>query len=283
MMKQLAIIFLTLILCVPAFAQKNKVVTIEINDKVKIDMVLIEPDTFIRKNYYGDTICHYCHICPVVAKNAYNGHDSIVLSPYYIAKFEVTRKLYSSVMHTDPSYFKQSPSNPYGGYKTTENCPVETVSWYDVQRFIDTLNKLTGQHFRLPTEAEWEYAGWGEHPELKYSGSDNANQVAWTWTASEGFTHDVGSKRPNGYGLYDISGNVSEWCSDWFASDYYVPDTLYNNPTGPAAGRLKVVKGGSWGNDDRFLEIKTRVGYNPNKKSNGIGFRLVMDAEPVKH
>lgn len=280
-MKQLAIIFLTLILCIPTFAQKNKVITIEINNKVKIDMVLIEPDTFIRKNYYGDTICHYCHLCPIVAKNAYNGYYSVVLSPYYIAKIEVTRKLYSSVMHTDPSYFKQDPSNPYGGYKTTENCPVETVSWYDAQRFIDTLNKLTGQHFRLPTEAEWEYASYGGTPTYKYSGSNNMQEVAWK--SGDSNPHNVGGKKPNAYGLFDMSGNVSEWCSDWFASDYYAPDTLYSNPTGPENGKLKVVKGGSWGNDDRFLEIRTRVGCDPNKKSNGIGFRLAMDAEPVKH
>lgn len=145
---------------------------------------------------------------------------------------------------------------------------------------IDTLNKITELDFRLPSEAEWQYAGWGGNPNLKYSGSNDASQVAWTIT--DGFTHNVGTKKPNEYGLYDMSGNVSEWCSDWFSSDYYVTDTLYNNPIGPLSGTFKVVKGGSWGNDKRFLEMNTRVGVRPEERSNGIGFRLALDADQFK-
>ena len=260
---------------------QSKKITIAVNDKVKIDMVLISPDTFVRKNYYGDTVCDYGRICPVMGKGAYNGYDTIVLAPYYMAKFEVTQQLYTTVMHRNPSHFNDD-NNHYGCYGNPELLPVETVSWSDAQAFIDTLNKLTGKHFRLPTEAEWQYAAWGGRPRLKYSGSDTLNVVAWD--IHQGFTHTVGKKRPNGYGLYDMSGNANEWCSDWFSSDYYVPDSLYYRPTGPDSGELKVVKGGSCGSvTARALEVDTRVGVRPEQTSAwGIGVRLAMDAEEVE-
>lgn len=259
-----------------AFPQKDKAITIEINDKIKFDMVYIKSDTFVRKNFYGDTL-YYCQLRPIMGKYAFNGYDTISISDYYIAKLEVTRELYLFIMKQDPSYFKKDSENPYSRWTITNKGPVESISWYDACVFIDLLNQVTGRKFRLPTEAEWEYAAYGGMLSLKYSGSNDAIDVAWKW--GDSYPHDVGSKHPNGFGLYDMSGNVSEWCSDWFSSDYYIPDTLYNNPFGPNTGELKVVKGGSWGNDDRFLEVKTRVGVNPYEKSNGIGFRLAMDAQ----
>lgn len=107
-MKKILITLLVLIIVVHVPAQNNKTITIQVTDKVKFDMVLIQPDTFIRKNIYGDTICHFSHICPVVSKGGYNGYDTIVLKNYYIGKYEVTRNLYSTIMHTDPSYFKRA-------------------------------------------------------------------------------------------------------------------------------------------------------------------------------
>ena len=123
-MKNIILSLLGCTLFLVTSAQPKKI-SIAVNDKVKIDMALITPDTFVRKNYYGDTICDYSRICPVMGKRAHNGYDTIVLAPYYMARFEVTQQLYSAVMHQNPSYF------------------------------IDSLNKLTGKHFRLPTEAEW--------------------------------------------------------------------------------------------------------------------------------
>ena len=123
---------------------QSKKITIAVNDKVKIDMVLISPDTFIRKNYYGDTLCDYGRLSPVMGKGAYNGYDTIVLAPYYMAKFEVTQQLYVTVMHRNPSHFNDD-NNHYGCYGNPELLPVETVSWSDAQAFIDTLNKLTGK------------------------------------------------------------------------------------------------------------------------------------------
>ncbi|MCQ2279781.1 MAG: formylglycine-generating enzyme family protein [Bacteroidales bacterium] len=286
-MKQLAIIFLTLILCVPTFAQKNKVVTIEINDKMKIDMVYIPADTFVRKNFYGDTCRPLgCYLKPVVAKGAYNGTDTIVLSDYYIAKFEVTQLLYETVMHKNPSWYNKTNTpelkNNDFDYRVH---PAERVSWYEAQEFVDSLSALTGRHFRLPTEAEWEYAARAKHYNDHFSGSDDFNEVAWAWDNGGQQTHPVGKLRPNTFGLYDMSGNVEEWCSDWFSPYYYEPDTLYVNPTGPPEGHLKVIRGGSWGvYPNRACELDTRRGEIPTKKTNqGSGIRLVMDAEPVKH
>ena len=153
----LSILGCTLLLVTSA---QSKKITIAVNNKVKIDMVLISPDTFIRKNYYGDTVCDYGRICPVMGKGAYNGYDTIVLAPYYMAKFEVTQQLYATVMHKNPSRFNED-NNPYGSEKHPELLPVESVKWSEAQAFIDSLNKLTGKHFRLPTEAEWQYAAWG--------------------------------------------------------------------------------------------------------------------------
>lgn len=284
-MKQLAIIFLTLILCIPTFAQKNKVITIEINDKVKIEMVYIPADTFVRKNFYGDTCRHY-HLKPVVAEGAYNGYDTIVLSSYYISKFEVTQLVYETVMHKNPSWYNKTNTPVLKYYEFDYRvCPVERLSWYDAQEFVDSLSSLTGRHFRLPTEAEWEYAARAKQYNDRFSGGDNFEELAWAWDNGGQQTHPVGKLRPNAFGLYDMSGNVEEWCSDWFSSYYYQPDTLYVNPTGPSEGHLKVLRGGSWGvYPNRACELDTRRGELPTVKTNqASGIRLVMDAEPVKH
>ena len=152
-MKNIILLLLGCTLFLVTSAQPKKI-TIAVNDKVKIDMVLITPDTFVRKNYCGDTVCDYSRICPVMGKRAYNGYDTIVLAPYYMARFEVTQQLYSAVMHQNPSCWNDN-TNHSACQNTPELLPVEKVSWYDAQTFIDSLNKLTGKHFRLPTEAEW--------------------------------------------------------------------------------------------------------------------------------
>ena len=279
MINRILLSLLVFIVFLDAFAQTKKI-SVEVKGKTKIDMVLIEPHAYVQKNYYGDTVCNYSRICPVRGKNEYNGYDTIVLAPYYMATVEVTQQLYSTVMHKNPSYWNDN-TNHSACQNTPELLPVENVSWYDAQTFIDSLNKHTGKHFRLPTEAEWLYAAWGGCSGQKYSGSDTLIAVAWD--TYQGFTHIVGAKSSNNYGLYDMSGNVWEWCGDWFSSDYYIPDTVYFNPTGPNAGEFKVVKGGSWGSANRrALEVGTRVGCRPEYKSNGIGFRLAMDAEELK-
>lgn len=164
----------------------------------------------------------------------------VYLNSYYISKYEITQQQWYAVVHYNYSYYDKCPT-----------CPVEMVSWGDVQEFTDNLNKLTGKHYRLPTEAEWEYAARGgkRSQHYTYSGSNNSNKVAWHfdyfWTDIER-THRVGEKEPNELGLYDMSGNLMEWCSDWYDPDYY-KQNVTDNPKGPAAGKLKVVRGGGLG------------------------------------
>ena len=157
---------------------------------------------------------------------------SVTLSSYYIGKTEVTQALWKAVMGSNPSNFKGS------------NLPVECVSWNECQEFIQKLNSLTGRNFRLPTEAEWEFAcrGGNNSRGYKYSGSNNLDSVAWYLGNSGGKTHPVATKTPNELGIYDMSGNVFEWCSDWY-DDY----TSYSqtNPKGPQSGSRRVFRGGS--------------------------------------
>ncbi|MBR4838137.1 MAG: SUMF1/EgtB/PvdO family nonheme iron enzyme [Bacteroidales bacterium] len=187
---------------------------------------------------------------------------SVTLNDYYIGKFEVTQELWQAVMGSNPSYFEGN------------NLPVEDVSWNDVQEFIKKLNQKIGANFRLPTEAEWEYAARGGNKSrgYKYSGSNNIG-VAW-YTDNSGYnTHQVGTKSPNELGIYDMSGNVWEWCQDWYGSYSSGSQT---NPTGPASGSRRVLRGGSWGSRARICRVSDRGSSDPGNRYNDYGFRLVL-------
>ncbi len=189
---------------------------------------------------------------------------SVTLSDYYIGKFEVTQKLWKAVMGNDPSYFKGN------------NLPVEQVSWNDVQEFVRKLNQKTGANFRLPTEAEWEYAarGGNKSREYKYSGGSNINDVAWyTSTTNDSGTKPVGTKSPNELGIYDMSGNVYEWCQDWYG-DY--SSGSQTNPTGPSSGSRRVLRGGGWYNSAWSCRVSYRDDINPDRRDNFNGFRLAL-------
>ena len=188
---------------------------------------------------------------------------SVTLSDYYIGKFEVTQELWYAVMGSNPSYFKGN------------NLPVETVSWNDVQEFITKLNQKTGANFRLPTEAEWEYAarGGNKSNSYKYSGSNTIGNVAWYWDNSNSETHQVGTKSPNELGIYDMSGNVWEWCQDWYG-DY--SSGSQTNPIGSSSGSFRVLRGGSWNNRARLCRVSLRNYYFPDRGSYYFGFRLVL-------
>ena len=195
---------------------------------------------------------------------------SVTLSDYYIGKFEVTQELWEAVMGSNPSRFKGSKN------------PVEQVSWNDCQSFIRKLNQLTGANFRLPTEAEWEYAarGGSRSRGYKYSGSSNINNVAWytvncydKGSSSPDYgTHPVGTKLPNELGIYDMSGNVREWCQDWYGSYGSGSQT---NPQGPSSGSFRVRRGGSWD----YLVRRCRVSFRsdaPDYRNFNLGFRLAV-------
>ncbi len=188
---------------------------------------------------------------------------SVSLSAYYMGETEVTQALWQAVMGTNPSY-----------HKNCDQCPVEQVSWNDAQEFINKLNQKTGKRYRLPTEAEWEYgARGGEH--YTYAGSNSIDGVAWYYDKSGSQTHPVKQKRANGYGLYDMSGNVYEWCTDWYASDYYSksPD---KNPAGPSAGNWRVLRGGSWYGSSESCRVANRLNYFPSNSYIYNGLRLAV-------
>ena len=192
---------------------------------------------------------------------------SVTLNNFYIGKTEVTQMQWRDVMGNAPSSFK----NCY-------NCPVENVSWDDVQKFIVKLNQKTGKTYRLPTEAEWEYAARGGNKSkgYKYSGNDKIDQVAWYASNSENKTHPVGQKQANELGIYDMSGNVWEWCSDWYGSYEYDWNSTISNPQGQPTGSYRVSRGGSWNYNPQDCRASRRSGGTPADRSGNRGFRLVF-------
>ena len=187
---------------------------------------------------------------------------SVTLSDYYMGETEVTQALWEAVMGSNPSYFKG------------DNLPVEEVSYNDiVNEFLPKLNRLTGKTFRLPSEAEWEYAARGGSKSVgyKYSGSSSIDAVAWYGDTSK--THAVGTKQPNELGLYDMSGNVEEWCSDWYGS---YGSGAQTNPTGHVSGSLRVLRGGSWYDDAGYCRVSARDYGFPGDRGSNYGFRLSM-------
>ncbi len=188
---------------------------------------------------------------------------SVTLSSYYICKYEVTQALWRAVMGNNPSNFKG------------DNLPVECVSWDDCQTFINRLNSYTGRNFRLPTEAEWEFAARGGNysRHYKYSGSNYISDVAWYDGNSSNRTHPVGTKQANELGLYDMSGNVWEWCSDWYGS---YSSYSQNDPTGPNSGSSRVRRGGSWDDYARVCRSSHRGSSAPGFRNVLLGLRLVL-------
>jgi len=188
----------------------------------------------------------------------------VTLGDFYIGKYEVTQAQWKFIMGENPSHFINC-----------DNCPVERVSWNEVQIFITKLNMLTGKNYRLPTEAEWEYAAKGGEMSqgYRYAGGNNINFVSWYSGNSQGKTQPVGTIKPNELDLYDMSGNVYEWCSDWF--DYYT-ESPKTNPEGPEQGEFKIVKGGSWYGYIGGSRISCRGSDDPGNKRSYIGFRVAM-------
>ena len=187
----------------------------------------------------------------------------VTLSSYYNGKTEVTQALWQAVMGSNPSRLEGS------------DLPVECVSWNDCQEFIQKLNRLTGRNFRLPTEAEWEFAcrGGNNSRGYKYSGSNNLGSVAWYEDNSGDQTHPVGTKAPNELGIFDMSGNVWEWCNDW--SGNYTSNSQ-TNPTGSQSGSRRVGRGGSWDYDAGNGRSSVRGDGGPTGRYGNLGLRLAL-------
>ena len=192
-------------------------------------------------------------------------HQVTLTNDYYIGETEVTQELWTAVMGSNPSHFTSS-----------NQLPVEKASWDDCQTFITKLNALTGKTFRLPTEAEWEFAARGGNASqgYTYSGSNNLDEVAWSGGNSSSKTHEVATKAPNELGLYDMSGNVREWCQDWYG-DY--SSGSQTNPTGPTSGSLRVLRGGSWWNSyGYYCRVANRNSNTPSSRNSSDGLRLAL-------
>jgi hypothetical protein len=224
-----------------------------------IEMVLVEGGTFTM----GCTTDDWCG-----NDNFHPVHQVTLTNDFYIGKYEVTQAQWKVVMGEDnnPSYFKG------------DNLPVEMVSWEDAQTFIQRLNELTDRNYRLPTEAEWEYAAWDGNRSkgYKYSGSSNADDVAWFSDNSGATTHSVGTKVANELGLHDMSGNVREWVQDWYG---YYSSGAQTNPAGALSGSARVNRGGSWGSDAEYTLVSLRSYVEPGDRYATLGFRLASSSE----
>ena len=230
------------------------IITITI-DSLTFEMVKVKGGTFTMgcKNP-KDKDCY---------ENEFPAHE-VTVSDFAIGKYEVTQDIWKAVMGYNPSKWKH------------DSLPVERVSWDTIQTFINKLNRLTGRNFRLPTEAEWEYAARGgeKSKNYKYAGcNQDVGSYAWYGPNANSHTHKVGEKKPNELGLYDMSGNVWEWCSDYQGA--YTKNSQ-ENPKGPRNGEERILKGGCYTSPTRGCRITDRSNYNPQLGYSYYGFRLVM-------
>ena len=228
---------------------------IEVNG-VKFKMIYVEGDKFwMGYDGYGSEFDQ-------------RPEHQVRLSDYYIGETEVTQELWEAVMGSNPSsYDYRSPHNP-----------VINVSWDDCWRFIHKLNQLTGLDFRLPTEAEWEYAARGGNKSKGYtfSGSDDIDKVAWYGGNSDGKVHEVKKLKPNELGIYDISGNVAEWCYDSYLASFYKKSNTVNPMRSSSSAYRRVFRGGSWAQYPKSCSVFYRCNDWQSNCYTFLGFRLVI-------
>jgi len=226
----------------------------------KMEFIFVKGGCFEMGDTFGDG---YSDENPV--------HE-VCVDGFYIGKYEVTQGQWERVMGQNPSRFKSG-----------DHYPVENVNWNDVQDFIQRLNQRTGNGYRLPTIAEWEYASRSGGKREKWAGTNNESELgefAWYLRNSGNRTFPVGQKRPNGLGLYDMTGNVWEWCQDVDDKESY-KKSLGNNGGGPVNGNLRGLRGGSWGNSPQDLRSSNRFRLKPMIRNYVLGFRVVLPAHQI--
>lgn len=223
---------------------------------VKFKMKYVEGGTFMMGALDSDT----------EAQDKEKPQHSVTLDAFYMAETQVTQELWQAVMGNNPSRFNGNKNNP-----------VDTVSWNDCQDFVKKLKQLTGKSFSLPTEAQWEYAARGGRKSkgYKYAGGDSLDAVAWYGGNCNSQTHPVGQKQANELGLYDMTGNVLEWCQDWDDDEYY-SNSPQQNPMGAVSGDRRVLRGGCWLNGHRYYQVSCRHTRNPGLRDDGCGLRLLL-------
>lgn len=239
---------------------QESVLKVPVAEGVSIEMVRVEGGTFTMGS----------NVTPKGVRLTYalaKPEHRVTVDGYWIGRYEVTQGLWKAVMGENPSKFKGN------------ELPVECVSWEDAQRFVLLLSQMTGRRFRLPTEAEWEYAARGgkvKGESFPFAGCerDVLGDFCWYCVNSEGCTHPVGQKSPNSLGLYDMSGNVAEWCQDW-VEEY--PKEEQTNPRGPKSGENRVLRGGHYGSTSAACTVYDRGWYLPSGKYEFYGLRVVME------
>jgi formylglycine-generating enzyme len=223
-----------------------------------MEMVLVKGGCYQMGDTFGDG-----------DDNETPAHE-VCVKDFFIGKYPVTQIEWAAAMMTNPS---KEPS-------CGETCPVENVSWNDAQEFIRKLNQRTGKAYRLPAEAEWEYAARSGGKSEKWAGTSSDTELgdyAWYYNNSEYHSHPVGQKKPNGLGLYDMTGNVWEWMSDWYEDGYYA-ESPKDEPHGAATGRTRSLRGGYWGDLPKFVRLSRRIGLAPAARAPGSGLRLAISA-----
>ncbi|MCP4111648.1 MAG: SUMF1/EgtB/PvdO family nonheme iron enzyme [Desulfobacteraceae bacterium] len=230
-----------------------------------MDFVPVSGGCFMMGQSEAEKIDLIKEVGEKVYKQSYNDETQheVCIDSFWMGKYEVTQEQWETIMGENPSYFKKG-----------KNFPVEQVSWNDVQKFIEKLNGISDGDFRLPTEAEWEYACRSGGRSEKYSGGNDIDKVAWYYSKSKSLsTHLVGKKQPNGLKIYDMSGNVWEWCQDIYSSTAY-KEHKRNNPIYAGKGLFRVIRGGSWGFNARNCRCAGRNRGSPDNRSGNLGFRL---------
>ena len=220
-----------------------------------MEFILVKGGCFLMGDQFGDGESHERPV-----------HE-VCLDSYYMGKYEVTQSQWLKIMKNNPSYFK----------KCGEACPVEGVTWTDVQAFLAELNSMSGLTYRLPTEAEWEYVARDRGKQEKWAGTsseDKLGDYAWYDVNSGDKAHPVGQKKPNALGFYDMTGNAWEWTQDRYGENYYQTSPK-DNPQGPEAGNTRVLRGGSWMDRAKDCRVTQRYAYPSERAFRSIGFRLV--------